>query len=91
MKTGRHVTISDGLNKWSAPLGAMSILIGGVVWLTELHSIAKDNHDQILSIQMDLDNSKDKIEVRLNDLEERLARIEGKIDMLVEHRKRRID
>jgi hypothetical protein len=82
-------TISDFLNKWTGPLGALAILIGGVAWLTELHSIAKDNREQIAIIRMDFDNSKDKIELRLNDLEKRLARIEGKIDMLVENGKHR--
>lgn len=80
----KNLTITDAINKWTAPLGAFSILIGGVVWLTSLHSIATQNQKNIQEIRQDFDNTKTKIYNRLNNLDERLARMEGKIDMLIE-------
>tara|TARA_R110000796_G_scaffold252618_2_gene388746 strand:+ start:8657 stop:8917 length:261 start_codon:yes stop_codon:yes gene_type:complete len=80
----KNPTISEALNKWTGPLAALSVLIGGVVWLTTLHSISEQNSKDITELRVSLDQTKTKIYARLNDLDTRLGRIEGKIDMLID-------
>ncbi len=79
-------TLIDALNRWTGPLAALSVLIGGVVWLTTLHSISAQNTIDIAEMRKSFNQSKTKVHARLNDLDSRLARIEGKIDMLIDKR-----
>jgi hypothetical protein len=72
------------LDKWTGPLGALTVIIGGVIWLTTLHSLTQQNQRKINDIKDELDTSKSMIFSRLQNLDERLARMEGKIDMIVE-------
>ena len=82
------MTIAAALNKWTAPLAALSVIVGGVIWLTTLHHIATQNQIAIANLRLSFNQTKNKIYPRLNNLDERLARIEGKLDYLVENRNR---
>lgn len=79
-------TVINMLNNWTAPLGALAVLMGGVVWLTTLHSMAMHNRDAIQELRIEFDKSKAEISIRLNDLDQRLGRIEGKLDMLIDRK-----
>ena len=52
------------------------VLVGGILWLTDIRGIAKANWIRISDIQQDLKD--------LGDQNERLARIEGKLDVIHE-------
>jgi hypothetical protein len=67
------------LNRWSAPLAALVIIMGGAVWLTTLHFISSDNKEKIQSLRLDHSNA----DTRLLDIADRLARIETKLDLLL--------
>lgn len=78
------------LDRWTAPLGALAAIIGGVIWLTTLHGIAEQNQKDIAEIRETQKAHKMKIYSRLQNLDERLARMEGKLDMIINgtrHRK----
>lgn len=75
--------ILDAMNRWTGPLGVLSILVGGVVWLNDIHGISEENRKDISEIVQKSDVSKSKIYSRLNDLDTRLGRIEGKLDMII--------
>lgn len=81
-------TISEVLNRWTGPLGMLSVLVGGVVWLTTLHGLSEQNARDIAELRATFDQNKNHIDGRLNDLDTRLGRIEGKLDMLIDNRKR---
>ena len=72
------------LDKWTAPLGALAVIIGGVIWLTTLHGLAEQNQKDIAEIRDVQRTNKMKIYGRLQNLDERLARMEGKLDMIIE-------
>lgn len=88
MKPGPY-TLTQLLNNWTAPLAALTVLMGGVVWLTSLHGIAHQNKESIQELRVEFDRSKTEIALRLNDLDKRLGRIEGKLDLLIDKRERR--
>jgi len=79
-------TLTALLNNWTAPLGALAILMGGAVWLTTLHSIATRNSEEISELKLEFYQSKTEINLRLSDLDKRLGRIEGKLDLLIDRK-----
>ena len=58
----------------------IAAMAGGIVWLSEIRSIAKNNQDSIETMEY--------AEIRqwktLGDLNLRLSRIEGKLDLLLQ-------
>lgn len=67
------------LNRWAAPSTALTVLLGGVVWLTSLYNLTLDNKAKVETMSLDYASSNQ----RLRSIEDRLARIETKLDVLV--------
>lgn len=72
------------------PISLVIAMLGGAAWLTKMYSIAADNKLQIAAIYEDLDEveasrnfRRSQLWDRINDQDKRLARIEGKIDILL--------
>lgn len=74
------------LEVYTIPVTTLAILFGGVVWLTSLHNLTEKNKEDIQALNEDFDRFKSKVYLRLNSLDERLARMEGKIDFLIKSR-----
>ena len=60
-------------------LGVVVTLIGGVAWLTKLHSIAWANKSVLKAMEKRIN----QLEIENNQVAERLAKIETKIDYLI--------
>lgn len=56
-------------------VGVVSILIGGVVWLTQLYAQTNENSEALKRIEM----SQDQYNKNMEEIRDRLARIEGKL------------
>lgn len=84
MPTENPFTVPKILDNWSEPIGAIAVLMGAVAWLTTLHSLATQNREAIVEIRQELDQTKTEISLRINDVDQRLGRIEGKLDMLID-------
>jgi len=68
---------------------AIAVLVGGILWLTEIRSIAAQNSREILKIEDTLDKLnrenfilKQRLFDRINSQDKRLARIEGKLEVI---------
>ena len=73
----------------------LATVVGAIAWLTEIRSLAKTNTDQILKLErvvIDINNSLASYRTRLwesiRTQDKRLARIEGKLDVLLGSEKR---
>jgi len=78
-------TLGIFLNKWSIPITSISALFGGSLWVTALFQ-------QIEQTALGLADTKKqvaKLEDHIRSQNERLARIEGKLDMLMHRMKSR--
>lgn len=64
----------DTLVPVGAVLTIIIVLIGGILWLTEIRSIAAQNQDEISDI-------KDSLRV-INSVDQRLSRMEGKLEII---------
>jgi hypothetical protein len=64
------------------PISLVIVFIGGVVWLTRLHSLATRNEVALF----ELANRVTGVERENNQIIERLAKIETKIDILIERK-----
>jgi hypothetical protein len=82
----KFLTISDTMS-----LSAFAILLGGVIWMTELHLTTQASAASIREMQVYLKSFEDKsvdnnAELRkefyqvLSEINQRLARIEGKLN-----------
>jgi len=76
-------------------IGLVLIIAGGVIWLTKLHSLALANARRLKDFEKmntDRDTSLarrvDLLEAETNTILERMARIETKLDFLIEHLKK---
>ena len=76
-----------------AAIAALVIVIGGILWLTEIFAIANSNLEKIDRIESEIgkiEESRTYYRSRLWESiwnqDERLARIEGKLDVLIEDR-----
>lgn len=80
--------IDELLGKWSTPFALATVISGGAAWLTTASNDVEYLGNQVASLQSELDDfsvSNNKIE---SSQENRLARIETKIDMLIDAIKR---
>lgn len=76
-------------------IGVVIVLIGGVVWLTKLHSLASTNARRLKQVER-MNNERDSslgkridlLETETNTILERMARIETKLDFLIENLKK---
>jgi len=82
------------LDEIAIPLSALTIMIGGVVWLTRLHQLALENRRSIEAIRRGHDMEKKELSDRIDKLEKGVSnRIEalekgvgemyGKLDMVI--------
>lgn len=92
---GRQIT-KDTLVPIGVVSGFLIILIGGVLWLSEIRSIAASNKEQIIAIHEDIDEINDsRAEYRkrlwesIRRQDERLARIEGKLQVIYDTLKKK--
>lgn len=63
------------------PLGFVIVILGGVVWLTTMFANVQANSRAIASIEARLDG----IDEANSDIVDRMARIETKIDLLLDN------
>lgn len=63
------------------PVSLVIVFIGGVVWLTRLHSLASRNEVALY----ELSNRVSSVERENGQVVERLAKIETKLDFLIKH------
>ena len=66
-------------------------IIGGIVWLTSIHNIANAALSKTDSLTARYDNfaaGRENIYKSLNETNQRLANIEGKLDLLLDKTKR---
>lgn len=68
---------------------AIIVLVGGILWLTEIRSLAAQNSREIMKIEKTLDQLnnehlilKQRLFDRINSQDKRLARIEGKLEVI---------
>lgn len=61
-------------------IAAITMIGGGIAWLTRLHSLASANK-RVLG---DMRERVAQLEIENNDIADRMARIETKIDFLIE-------
>lgn len=69
------------------------VLIGGILWLTEIRGVAVANKDSIKRIEQEVTDINEtraayrtRIWESIRSQDKRLARIEGKIDILIQNR-----
>ncbi len=79
----KPLTIGTLFEKLTAPLAIISAFVGGVVWLTSLNDIAKRNEKDIAILKAEFRQFEGNMYKRLSRLDEKLARIEGKLDIIV--------
>ncbi len=77
------------LERWAASIGALAIILGGVVWLTTLFNLSADNQQKIQDLRVEFNQADGHASTRLSSIEDRLARIETKVDLLLEALRRR--
>lgn len=85
--TNKELNLLTLLTKWTAPLAALTALFGGIAWLTSLHNIAQTNEREISFLKKDFDQFRTGIYLKISTLDERMARIEGKLDIVINDRK----
>jgi len=64
-------------------LGVVVVLIGAVLWLAKIQSMAAQSKGEIVGLQKRIDT----LEIESNDVADRMARIETKLDFLIENLK----
>jgi chaperonin cofactor prefoldin len=67
------------LQKISSLISPLSLILAGVFWLFSAKNLGEDNKEKIEQMEKDIRSIREKTEV----LNERLSRIEGKIDTLI--------
>ncbi len=85
MKNQTYSAISV-FERITAPLAVLTAFVGGVAWLTNLNDIAKRNEKDIQDFKNEFHSFEIKAHERLNYMDERLARIEGKIDIMLKQK-----
>ena len=74
----------ETFNKWGVPFGMLVSVAGGLLWFAETSNDVKHLSKYVEKIENDTDDLKAE-DKRIND---RLGRIEGKIDIIVEYVRR---
>ena len=72
-------------SRWSVPLGVVTSLIGGSAWLTTLHSNVDHLQAQSVTLRQELVEQRKGIEGQ----DQRLSRMEGKLDSILDFIARR--
>lgn len=80
-------SMQTSFNKWAVPFGMLVSMCGGILWFAETSNDVKHLAKYVEKIENDTDDLK-KEDKRIND---RLGRMEGKLDIIVDHVKRRKD
>lgn len=88
MATNKPITIGVLFERLTAPLTVVGAFVGGIVWLTSLNDIAKRNEKDIAILKAEFRTFEGNVYDRLSKLDEKLARIEGKLDIIVDQRKK---
>lgn len=76
------------LSRWSVPIGVLTTVIGGSAWLTTTHNKVNQIDSDMTTLRAEFNVSKDRISDRLLDQDQRLSRIEGKLDIVIREVKR---
>jgi hypothetical protein len=76
----------EGILSGNTPMtiGLAISLIGGVVWLTKMYALSKQNEKEIIKIWLEIEAIKKDNSVII----ERMARIETKLDTVIEQLKK---
>lgn len=72
------------LSKWSVPIGVLTSVMGGSAWLTTTHNTVEHIQAEAQEIKEDIREHKSNIYEKLYNQDQRLSRIEGKLDLLVD-------
>ncbi len=70
------------LQRWSAPLAALTILFGGMAWLTTLYHLTSDNLTKVQALRTDivaLTTMMTETGTRLGHVEQRLGQLESNL------------
>lgn len=79
--------MKDIFEEWGISIASLAVLIGGVAWLTSLYTIAVDNQKNLSTLQEQTEGADTKFREKIGSVEDRLARIETKLDMILERSK----
>lgn len=88
MPTNKTMTLGTIFEKLTAPLAILSAFVGGIVWLTSLNDIAKRNEKDIAVLKVEFRQFEGNVYKRLSRLDEKLARIDGKLDIIVSRKEK---
>lgn len=64
------------------PISTILVIVGAVFWLTNIYNLANTNAYGIESIKKKVSTTDSKIIERIDLIDQRLSRIEGKLDQI---------
>ena len=63
------------------PISLVIVIIGGVVWLTQIYALANSNKTSVVEIKDRQESVYNRLDSNLNSIDRRLSRIEGKLNI----------
>lgn len=73
------------LAKLSVPLGVATTIFGGSAWLTTTHNTVVETQQELEEMKADTKENRKAVYQKLSNQDERLSRMEGKIDIIIQN------
>ena len=80
----RHIEVTFTWSKILTILSIAVIILGGVAWLTKIEYTASANYRSLNQLKSDRQNRAERIYDRINDLDQKVSKILGMLEVMEE-------